>query len=374
MHVLLCINTFCNGLNGSQHTLNHQNLQTSFVSTLILHRQQLSVWMASKLSTILDSLQQQLLLLNELVARVATLPPANDSHWSTVSSELLQFQSDITVHIAIIQLLQSRTTQDVQSLAELDAFAQTLQAGGKTLEALQVELSTTSSGESTKDKSSPDPTSPHTESAITAQHVGQLGPSLRAAMAPLFLSWSLGDTTTTPLPIDKSNDLETPALREAFLRRPFALTSADVSSLVSSLGNPDPKSAIEVISAQISDLAKEWIAKQAATEVAIETSMFIHLWCGNTWSLLRDMQGHLLLPTPEPVPPKEDVLVVAKALVGARIRQYASNRTSIAFIGSSACGKSSLPKKDENTLVRRPNMVSPWEIVMLCACIIGWYT
>ena len=298
--------------------------------------------MASKLSKILDGLQQQLLLVNDLVARIATLPPADDSHWPAVGNKLLQLYSDVTVHIAIIQLLQSCTTQDVQALAELDAFSQTLQAGGKTLEALRVELSTTPPRELTKDSSSPSLTFLHTESAITAQQIGQLGLSLQAAMASLFLLFSLGDITTNPLPTSTPNDLEAPALQEAFSRRPFALTGADVSSLVPSLGNPDPRSAIEVISAQISDFAKEWVAKQAAIEVATETSILTRLWCGNTWSLPGDMGGHLLSPGPEPAPPKEDALLVAKALVGARIRKSASDRSSIAFIGSAGCGKSSL--------------------------------
>ena len=298
--------------------------------------------MASKFSVILDGLQQQLFLLNELIARVATLPPANDSHWAVVGNKLSQLYSNVTVHIAIIQLLQSRITQDVQALAELDAFSQTLQASAKTLKALQVELYTISSNESTKDKSSPGLTVPHTESAITAQQVGQLSLSLRLAMASLFLSLSSGDIATNPLPASNSNNLEAPALREAFLRRPFALTGADVSSLVGFLGNPDPNSAIGVISAQISDFAKEWVAKQAATGVVIEPLILTHLWCGDTWSLLRDMHGQLLSPEPEPVLPKEDVLLVAKTLVGARVRQSASDRTSIAFIGSLGCGKSSL--------------------------------
>ena len=298
--------------------------------------------MASKLSTILDGLQQQLFLLNELVARVATLPPADNSCWATVGDKLLQLYSDVTVHITIIQLLQSRTTQDVQPSAELDAFAQTLQAGTETLKALQAELITTSSGESTKEKSSPALTVPPTESAITAQQVGQLSLSLQAATASLFRSFSLEDITTSPLAVSNSNNLEAPALQEAFLRRPFALTGADVSSLVASLGNPDPKSAIEAISTQINDFAKEWAAKQGVAGPAIDPSVLIHLWCGNTWSLLRDMQGQLLSPDPNPVPSKEDVLLVAKTLVGARVRQSASNHTSIAFIGASGCGKSSL--------------------------------
>jgi hypothetical protein len=39
----------------------------------------------------------------------------------------MQIYSGAIVHIAIIQLVQSCTTQDVQALSELDAFAQTLQ-------------------------------------------------------------------------------------------------------------------------------------------------------------------------------------------------------------------------------------------------------
>ena len=70
--------------------------------------------MASKLSTILDGLQQQFFLLNELVACVAALPPADDSFWATIGHKLLQLYSDVTAHIAIMQLLQFRATQDVQ--------------------------------------------------------------------------------------------------------------------------------------------------------------------------------------------------------------------------------------------------------------------
>ena len=54
------------------------------------------------------------------------------------------------------------------------------------------------------------------------------------------------------------------------------------------------------------------------------------------------MHGKLLSPEPEPVLPKEEVPLVAKTLVGARVRQSASDRTSIAFIWSLRCGKSSL--------------------------------
>jgi len=298
--------------------------------------------MASKLSTILDGLQQQLLLLNELIARVAIIPPADDSHWATVGNKLLRLYSDVTVHIAIIQLLQSRTTQDVQDPAELDAFAQTLHTGTKTLKALQVKLSPTPSGQSAEDKSSPALTFPQTESVIIAQQLGQLGESLRVALVSLFLSFPLGNIATETFLSSNSNNLQAPALQEAFSRRPFALTGADVAALVPSLGNPDPKTAVEAISTQINDIAKDWAAKQAATGVEILPSVLTHLWCGGTWSLLKEMQGQLLSPEPEPVPPKEDVLLVTKTLVGARVRRSTSNRTSIVFIGSSGCGKSSI--------------------------------
>ena len=98
-------------------------------------------------------------------------------------------------------------------------------------------------------------------------------------MESLFLSFSLGDITDL-LPTSNPNNLEAHALQEAILSRPLDLTDADVSSLVASLGNPDPRSAIEVISAQISDFAEEWVAKQATTGVTIEPSIFIHWWCG----------------------------------------------------------------------------------------------
>ena len=67
-----------------------------------------------------------------------------------------------------------------------------------------------------------------------------------------------GDITTNPLPTSSSNNLKATLLHETFPCRPFALTTADASSLVASLGNPDPKSAIEVIPAQVNAFAKEW--------------------------------------------------------------------------------------------------------------------
>jgi len=175
-----------------------------------------------------------------------------------------------------------------------------------------------------------------------AQQVGQLSVSLRAAMAPLFLSFSLRDSTTTSLPTSNSNNPSTPTLQEAFSRRPFALTAADISPLIPSLDSTELKSTMEAVYAQVNDVAKEWVAKQAATGIAIELSVLIQWWCGNEWSLLSDMQGQLSSPTSEPAPPKEDVLLVAQAFAGARIRQSTSGRNSIAFIGSYGCGKSSV--------------------------------
>lgn len=296
--------------------------------------------MASKLSAVRSDLQRGLGILNELVARVATLSPAGDKHWPLVGNKLSHLHSDFTVHIAIIQLLLSRTTQEAQTLAELDKFTQTLQAGGETLEALRVALFPTPPNQAGEDKPSPLLTS-QTE---TPQQLEQLSVSLRAAMASLFLSFSPGDSTPNPLPSSDSNSQGALALEEAFLRRPFALTSADVSSLVPSLGSPDPKSATEAISAQVNGLAKTWAAKQAAAGVAIEQSVLINLWCGEAWSSLPsgDLQGQLSSPGPEPAPPNEDALLAANGFVGARVRRSVSDRTSIAFIGSSGCGKSSL--------------------------------
>jgi ABC-type multidrug transport system fused ATPase/permease subunit len=159
-------------------------------------------------------------------------------------------------------------------------------------------------------------------------------------MAPLFPSFSIGNITTEPLLPSTSNNPQASALQQAFFRRPFALTGADVSSLVSSLCKPDPKSAIKTISTQMDHIATEWAVKQVATGVAIE--QLVLRCAGDTWSLLKDTQGQPLSPEPDPVLPNEDVLLVAKAVVGARVRQSASDRTSIAFIGPSGCGKSSL--------------------------------
>ena len=292
--------------------------------------------MDSKLSMTLDSLQRQLLLLNELVARVAALAPPDDQPGAALRNELQQIYFDFTVHIAIIQLLMSRTAQEEQALAELDVFTQTLQAGEQTLEALRAAWFPTASNQTTDDKSSPAFTFPRTEIPQMAQKVEQLGVSVRAS---LFLSFSPRDIKTDPLPTSESNSS---ALQEAFSHRPFALTGADISSLVPSLGNPDPKTAMEVISAQVNNCAKEWATKQAATGLAIEPLVFAHSWYGNAWSLLRDVQDQLSSPDSKPTPPKEDVLLLGKALVGARVRQSASHRTSIAFIGSAGCGKSSM--------------------------------
>src|SRR5258706_6512701 len=101
--------------------------------------------MAPKLSTVLDGLQHQYLLLNELVARVALLPPANNSHWATVDNKLWQLYSDFTIHTAIIKLLQSRTTHNVQ------VFVQPSQAGAKSLTGTPSRNFSTYSVESTED-------------------------------------------------------------------------------------------------------------------------------------------------------------------------------------------------------------------------------
>ena len=54
------------------------------------------------------------------------------------------------------------------------------------------------------------------------------------------------------------------------------------------------------------------------------------------------MHGQLSSTGSEPAPLKGDVLLVATALVGARVRPSASRRNSIVFIGSSGRSKSTL--------------------------------
>ena len=56
--------------------------------------------MAPTLSTILDSSQQQLLLLNELVTRALALPPANKQSLADIGKKLEELYSDFTGHIA----------------------------------------------------------------------------------------------------------------------------------------------------------------------------------------------------------------------------------------------------------------------------------
>ena len=93
--LILCSNTFCNGPRWCCTN------KASTVSRFILHHNRLFTWMASKLSTTLDGLQQQLLLLNALVALVAAQPPASDSprrQLATTVAALLQLHCSYCYH------------------------------------------------------------------------------------------------------------------------------------------------------------------------------------------------------------------------------------------------------------------------------------
>ena len=99
-------------------------------------------------------------------------------------------------------------------------------------------------------------------------------------------------------------------MHEAFSRRPFALMGADVSSLVPSLSNPDLKSVIEVISTQVNDIYKEWVAKWVATGVVVEPSVLMWGYVVHPKRCARKLSSSGC----DPAPPKEDVLLVVKAL------------------------------------------------------------
>ena len=163
------------------------------------------------------------------------------------------------VPIAITQYLLSHTTQNAQVLAELDALLRHYKLADRPSRCSGQHCSQQPPINTTNRKSSPALTFPRTG---ISQTVPKVGMSLRVAMALLFLSFSPQDIRTVPLPTSDFNSL---ALQEAFSRRPFAPTGADVSSLVLSLGNANPKSAMEVISAHVNDFVKEWAAKQVTT-------------------------------------------------------------------------------------------------------------
>lgn len=284
--------------------------------------------MASKLSTILDSLQQQFLLLNELVARVAARPPADNPPLAAVVQQLY---SDLTIHITITQLLSSHSAEVGHATAELDVFAHALQTSGQTFEALRVTSLSTSSKQATdgtlsRDKQSSDSTTPKTVEEL--EHVRM---SLRAAMAPLFLSISRGAETIPPT--QSSSNSESPTLQEAFSLRPFALTSEDILSLAPLPENQDLKAIVEHISTQVNALAKEWA--QTAATIPLEPSVLSHFWLGNTTSV-KNIRDQL-------VPPETgNEFCVTEIPVGNWLKRFTSTRNSTAFVGSSGAGKSAL--------------------------------
>ena len=161
VRLILCINTFRE---------RPQCTKTSFVLRMSPPK---SAWRTYRLSTVFDGLQQQHLLLSELVARAAALPPAINSHWATVGGSFTPTLLFILISLHCCSLVPLKMYRLQPSLMR---------------QALRVELFTTSSGQSTEDKSSPALTFPHTESPITTQQVG------RAVMTLLFLSDELAST------------------------------------------------------------------------------------------------------------------------------------------------------------------------------------
>ena len=290
--------------------------------------------MTSKLSTILDDLHQQLLLLNELVARVVVLPPADDPNSATVCNKLWQLYSDLTTHIAIVQLLQSRNTQDVQTSVELDAFAKTLQTSGQTFEALRAASLPMFSNQGKEGTPSQNITSSHTEEPVTTAALEHVRISLRAAMATLFLSFSRGAEAIS-LPHSSSSDSESPTLQAAFSLRPFALASTDLSLLAPHLDNQDLITTVEGISTQVDALAKEWVQRQTATTCAIEPSVLSHFWLGDT-SPMNDIRDHLVSSKTGYEP------YVTEIPVGNWLKRFTSTRNSAAFVGPSGSGKSAM--------------------------------
>lgn len=286
--------------------------------------------MASKLSTILDGLQQQLLLLNELVARVAARPTVDNQPLAAVVQQLY---SDFPVYIAITQLLLSHSSEDGHSSAELDAFADVLQMSGQTFEALRAASLSTPSNRATEGTTSLNSTSPNSTKPKTAEELEHVRMLLRAAMAPPFLSFSR-EAETIP-PTHSPSNSESPTLQEAFSLRPFALTGEDISSLTPLSEKQDLKTIVEGISTQVNALAKEWAQKRKGATIPLEPSVLSHFWLGNTTSV-KDIRDQL-------VPPEAcDKLCITEMPVGNWLKGFTSTRNSAAFVGPSGAGKSAM--------------------------------
>ena len=287
-------------------------------------------WMPSKLSTVLDGSQQQLLLLNELVARVSALVPANKQSWGAVNNKLQELYSDLKGHIAIIQLLLSRSTEDGHALAELGGVADALQASRQTLEALRAASLSAFSNQAKDGTSSPDITSPNiTTPAMTAE-LEHVRTNLRASMASLFQSFSRGAETISPT--HTSSDPETPTLQAAFSLRPFALTGTDLSR---HLDNQNLTTVVEGISTQVNTIAKEWVQRQTATTFGIEPSVLSHFWLGNI-SSMKDARGQVVLSETGDGPR------VTEIPIGHWLKRFTSTRNTAALVGPSGAGKSAM--------------------------------
>ena len=277
--------------------------------------------MAPKLSVILDGLQQQVLLLNELVARVAALPPADNQPWAALSNKLQQLYSDFAAHIAIVQLLLSRSTEDERELAELDALSNLLQTNGQLFEALRVAPLSAPSNQATEGTPDQNTTSLHTTAPVTVEQLEHVRISLRAAMASLFLSSSRGAETIPPT--HSPSTPESSTLQATFSLRPFALTGADISLLAPPLDDQDLKTVVESISSQVDAVAKEWVQRQTAVACAIEPSVLTHFWLGNT-------------------PKASDERCGTEIPVGNLLKRFTSTRNSVALVGHSSSGKSAM--------------------------------
>ena len=286
--------------------------------------------MPSKLSEVLDVFQQQLLLLNELVARVSALVPADKQSWGAVNNTLQELYSDFNGYIAIIRLLLSRSNEDGHALAELGGVADALQTSQQTLKALRAASLSASSNQAKDGRSVPDITSPNITTPVMAAELELVRKPVRAAMASLFLSFSRGAETTSPT--HTSSDSESPNLQAAFSLRPFALTGTDISPY---LDNQDLGIVVEGISTQVNALAKEWVQRPTATTFGIEPSVLSHFWLGNT-NPMKDARGQLVLPQTGDEPGATEIPI------GHWLKRFISTRNTAALVGPSGSGKSAM--------------------------------
>ena len=289
--------------------------------------------MASKLSPVLNGFQQQLLLLNELVARIPALAPADKQSWGAVNDKLQELYSDFTGHIAILQLLLSRSTEGGHALAELDGVTHALQTSGQTFEALRAALPSTLSNQAKEGTPSPDITSPDITTQVTTAELENVRASLRVAMASLFLSFSRGAETISPT--HSSSNAESPTLQAAFSLRPFALTGNDLSLLVPHFDSQDLTTIVEDISTQVNALAKEWAQRQTDTTFGIEPSVLSHFWLGNAIPR-KDTRGELVLSETGNEP------CVTEIPIGNWLKRFTSTRNTAALVGPSGSGKSTM--------------------------------